>query len=84
MLVLCSDGVHKHVEPQDLSRVLRGSAPLARRCGRLLALARARGSSDDATVLVVHREPRRARLALACVAGAVLVAVVAIAFTVLA
>ena len=47
----------------DLCRVLRGSAPLARRCGRLLALARARGSRDDATVLVVRREPRRVRLA---------------------
>jgi len=36
----------------------------------LLALARARGSSDDATVLVVRTEPRRARL----VVGAVLFA----------
>jgi len=73
MLVLCSDGVHKHVEPGDLSRVLRGSAPLARRCGRLLALARARGSRDDATVLVVRREPRWARLA-GFAAGALLIA----------
>jgi protein phosphatase len=63
MLVLCSDGVHKHVEGADLSRVLRGSAPLLRRCWRLLALARARGSKDDATVLVVHCEPRRPGLA---------------------
>jgi protein phosphatase len=73
MLVLCSDGVHKHVEPGELSRILRGSAPLARRCGRLLALARARGSRDDATVLVVRREPRWARLA-GFAAGAVLIA----------
>jgi len=67
MLVICSDGVHKHLEPGDLGRVMRESAPLPRRCWRLLALARARGSSDDATVLVVHRELRRtglARLAL--------------------
>ena len=64
MLVLCSDGIHKHVEPRELSDVLRGSAPLARRCGRLLALARARGSRDDATVLVVQREPRLARVAI--------------------
>ncbi|HSS69175.1 MAG TPA: PP2C family serine/threonine-protein phosphatase [Casimicrobiaceae bacterium] len=82
MLVLCSDGVHKYVEPTDLSRVLRQSAPLVRRCGRLVALARARGSSDDATVLVVQREPRRGRL-LWLAAGAVLVAVAAIAFMVL-
>src|SRR6185436_5290741 len=38
MLVLCSDGLHKHIEPGDLSRVLHESAPLARRCSRLLAL----------------------------------------------
>ena len=56
MLVICSDGVHKHVAPVELADVLHGSASLARRCGRLLALARARGSGDDATVLVVRRE----------------------------
>jgi serine/threonine protein phosphatase PrpC len=76
MLVLCSDGIHKHVEPRELSNVLRGSAPLVRRCGRLLALARARGSRDDATVLVVRREPRHARVAL-LVAACVLVAALA-------
>ena len=58
MLVICSDGVHKHVAPDELARVLRGSVPLARRCWQVLALARARGSTDDATVLVVHRERR--------------------------
>ena len=56
MLMLCSDGVHKHVQASDIARVLRrGTVPLARRCTRLLALARARGSTDDATVLVIHR-----------------------------
>jgi len=56
MLVLCSDGVHKHVDACDISRVLRrGSLTLARRCTRLLTLARARHSRDDATVLVIHR-----------------------------
>jgi protein phosphatase len=79
MLVLCSDGLHKHIEPGDLSRVLHGSAPLARRCSRLLALARARGSRDDATVLVVRREPRQWRVALLVAAG-VLVAALATAF----
>ena len=54
--MLCSDGVHKHLQARDIARVLRrGTVPLARRCTRLLALARARGSTDDATVLVVHR-----------------------------
>lgn len=78
MLVLVSDGVHKHVEPRDLARVLRGPAPLARRCGRLLALARARGSSDDATVLVVRREARRARLASLLVAALLCAIVIAL------
>jgi len=65
MLVICSDGVHKHLAPDDLARVLRGSAPLARRCWQVLALARARGSTDDATVLVVHRERRPSLIARA-------------------
>ena len=56
MLVLCSDGMHKHMDAPDISRLLRrGNLPLARRCSRLLVLARARGSTDDATVLVIHR-----------------------------
>jgi len=56
MLVLCSDGMHKHMDARDISRLLRrDSLPLARRCSRLLVLARARGSTDDATVLVIHR-----------------------------
>ena len=75
MLVLCSDGVHKHIEPGDLSRVLHGSAPLARRCARLLALARARGSRDDATVLVVRREPRQARVATLVATGVLVVSI---------
>ena len=58
MLVLCSDGLHKHVEPQEIQRQLRARAPLARCCGRLVELARVHGSSDDATVLVIHRNPR--------------------------
>jgi PPM family protein phosphatase len=78
MLLICTDGVHKHVDPRDLGRVLRGSAPLARRCGRLLALARAHGSLDDATVLVVLRKPRLARLASFAAAVLLLIALSAI------
>jgi protein phosphatase len=56
MLILCSDGVHRHVDARDIARLLRrGTLPLARRCARLLTLAGARGSTDDATVLAVHR-----------------------------
>jgi protein phosphatase len=59
LLVLCSDGVHKHVDAADIGRLLRGRAPLARRCVRLVELARARGSRDDATVLAVLLSPAR-------------------------
>ena len=40
MLVLCSDGLHKHVEPQEINRQLRARLSLARCCTRLLELAR--------------------------------------------
>jgi protein phosphatase len=78
MLAICSDGVHKHVAPGELSRALHGSASLVRRCDGLLALARAHGSRDDATVLVVRREPRQARLAWCAAGGIALAAVVMI------
>ena len=54
MLVLCSDGIHRHAEAGDIARVFRTSAPLGERCARLVEFARTRGSSDDATVLVVQ------------------------------
>jgi len=72
MLVLCSDGVHRHASPEEIARVLREKVPLARRCVRLIELARVHGSRDDATVLVVHRMrrsvARSARLAVFAVA----------------
>jgi PPM family protein phosphatase len=72
-LVLCSDGVHKYVDAGEMARVLRGPAPLGRRCLQLLELARAAGSPDDATVLVVQREAsRRARALRYGCAGALL------------
>jgi len=55
LLVLCSDGVHKYVEADDWCRLLSQSVPLARRCEELIALARAHGSTDDATVLLLRR-----------------------------
>jgi len=58
MLALCSDGLHKHVEPRELGEQLRAGSSLARCCTRLLELARLRGSNDDATILVVRRTAR--------------------------
>jgi hypothetical protein len=77
MLLLCSDGIHKHAGPRDIARLLHGKTPLATRCVRLIEFARARGGNDDATVLVVQRaEHTRARLARLISFGA-LIAVVA-------
>jgi len=77
MLLLCSDGIHKHAGPRDMSRLLRRKLPLATRCGNLIDFARASGSSDDATVLVVQRSGRpRAGLARLISLG-VLITVVA-------
>lgn len=65
LLALCSDGVHKRLDEADWCYVLARPQPLARRSESLLALARAHGSVDDATVLLIERsEPawrRRSR-----------------------
>jgi protein phosphatase len=55
MLVLCSDGVHRFIASDAWSHVLTQRVSLARRCEDLIAQARANGSVDDATVLVVQR-----------------------------
>ena len=55
VLALCSDGVHKHLETRDWCGVLGAPASLAQRCKALVAVARKRGSVDDATVLLLHR-----------------------------
>jgi protein phosphatase len=62
LLVACSDGVHKHVRPDEWRRVLAGAAGLAQRCEQLIDVARANGSVDDATVLLVQRAGLGARL----------------------
>jgi len=56
LLLMCSDGVHKFVDTKDLTHLLRGQSSLARRCEDIIALARANGSIDDATALVVLRD----------------------------
>jgi serine/threonine protein phosphatase PrpC len=55
LLALCSDGVHKHLDDAEWCGVLAAPLPLERRGESLVALARAHGSVDDATVLLLHR-----------------------------
>lgn len=83
MLVLCSDGVHRHADAGDIRRLLYSPGPLVRRCVRLIEFARSRGGRDDATVLVVRRMERpRGRLARV-LPGPALIALVAGALAVL-
>lgn len=55
LLVLCSDGVHKHLAPAEFAALAGGEGTLAERCESLVARARANGSTDDATVMLVQR-----------------------------
>lgn len=55
LLLLCSDGVHRFLDADAMGRLLEQPVPLARRCEGLIALARAHGSTDDATVLLLRR-----------------------------
>jgi len=61
VLALCSDGVHKHLDSSDWCGVLGAPVSLAQRGQALIALARRRGSVDDATVLLLHRSDPDAR-----------------------
>jgi serine/threonine protein phosphatase PrpC len=63
VMVLCSDGAHKYLSPDDWSSLLNQPIALAQRCADLITRARANGSADDATVLLLQRTdlaaPRR-------------------------
>lgn len=58
LLAICSDGVHKHLAAAEWRRLLAEPRPLAQRCQALVARARANGSGDDATLLLVERQGR--------------------------
>jgi serine/threonine protein phosphatase PrpC len=58
LLMLCSDGVHKHVDASAWARLATGALPMAQRCADLITDARANGSVDDATVLMLRRVPQ--------------------------
>lgn len=58
LLLLCSDGVHRHVDAAQMAALMTASGTLAERCQRVVASARANGSHDDATALVVERSAK--------------------------
>lgn len=51
-LLLCSDGVTKHLNDATLSRLLAGSASAEQRCAMLLERANAGGGTDNMTAVV--------------------------------
>lgn len=53
-LLLCSDGLTKHVADAQILAVLSSPEPSAARCAKLVELANSGGGSDNVTVLVAE------------------------------
>jgi protein phosphatase len=53
-LLLCSDGLTKHVSDPEILLALSTGEPNATQCARLIALANAGGGSDNVTVLIAN------------------------------
>lgn len=51
-LALCTDGIHRYVEDDEIGRALLGEVVLARAADAIVLSAKARGSGDNATVVV--------------------------------
>lgn len=51
-LLLCSDGLTKHVSDEQMSALLGSESSNARRCEQLIALANEAGGSDNITVVM--------------------------------
>lgn len=60
-LLLCSDGLHRHVSVDQIGEAFARHGSLAAACDALLARARAQGSRDDVTVLALRRSTGPAR-----------------------
>ncbi len=56
-LLLCSDGLNKHVTDAQIKRVLEGPDSCAARCAQLVELANAAGGTDNITALVAELLP---------------------------
>src|SRR5262249_46513355 len=60
-LLLCTDGLTKHLNDQDISGLLGKQRSAEETCRGLVAPANAAGGSDNVTVVVAHfRDARRA------------------------
>jgi serine/threonine protein phosphatase PrpC len=54
ILLLCSDGLTKHVSDQEIGAVLGSGEASAVQCGRLIQLANERGGSDNITAVIAN------------------------------
>ena len=59
VMLMCTDGLTKHVPEAEIEAELRGTASAEETCRRLVDLALERGGSDNVTVLVSRLRPRR-------------------------
>jgi protein phosphatase len=53
-LLLCSDGLNKHVSDEQIKEVLESGASCAECCARLVDMANAAGGSDNVTAVVAY------------------------------
>ena len=54
VLLLCSDGLHRSVNPEDITRVIAADFPLEGAARELVALANKRDGSDNISVQVIR------------------------------
>ena len=59
VLLLCSDGLSKTVDKQELAQVLQSDAPLKDKCSVLVEKANAAGGPDNITVLISQNDQER-------------------------
>ncbi len=60
VLLVCSDGLNKHVSDETIASVLARREPCATRAKKLVELANAGGGSDNITAIVAQVEPESA------------------------
>jgi PPM family protein phosphatase len=63
VILICSDGLTKHVTDAEIAAVLANPAPLAERCRILVQRANAAGGTDNTTVVVARAPGANGRAA---------------------
>lgn len=53
MMILTSDGIHDHVDIDDLENIICGEVPMEEKCSRIMDKAIEGGSEDDMTIVII-------------------------------